>query len=81
MFVLQRESRLDAAIHMLGVWTDLAIVWINDSNLVVDLCLARSWRPYYAPKMPARYTLELPPEKLDAFQTGDEVSFDQVSLD
>jgi uncharacterized membrane protein (UPF0127 family) len=80
LFVQSRESRLDAAIHMLAVWTDLAVVWINDDHYVVDSCLARRWRPFYMPRRPARYILELAPEKLGVFQIGDGVSIEEVTL-
>ena len=80
LFVQGRESRLDAAIHMLGVWTDLTIVWIDDKNVVVDLCLAQRWRLYYVPRQPARYTLEMPPEKMGVFRIGDEVSIEDLPL-
>jgi uncharacterized membrane protein (UPF0127 family) len=66
---------------MLAVWTDLAIVWIDDDYVVVDLCLAKRWRPYYIPRQPARYTLEMPPEKMGAFRIGDEVSIQDLPLD
>ena len=33
--VQPKDSRLDASIHMLGVFTDLAVVWINNAGVVV----------------------------------------------
>lgn len=76
-----RESRLDAAIHMLGVWFDLGIVWINASGLVVDTCLARSWRPSYVPRYPAQFVLEIDPGRLEDFRIGDEISFEAAGMD
>ena len=81
LFVQPRENRLDAAIHMMAVWTDLAVFWINNRGVVVDSCLAKSWHPYYIPRKPARYTLEVAPERFDAFQIGDEVAIEKVALD
>ena len=72
---------MDAAIHMLGVCTDLGVVWINQSGDVVDLCIARAWRPFYLPPRPARYVLEIAPERLGAFQAGDKVKIEEVFLD
>ena len=43
-----RESVIDLAIHMFAVRMDLAIIWISTALDVVDLRLARSWRPVYA---------------------------------
>ena len=77
LLVQDRDSRLDAAIHMLGVWMDLAVVWINSHGKVVDLCLARRWRPAYIPKGPARYVLEMDPARLPEFKVGDEIRFEE----
>jgi uncharacterized membrane protein (UPF0127 family) len=81
LFVQPRENRVDAAIHMITVGTDLAVFWINNGGVVVDLCLARRWHPYYAPRRPARYTLEMAPDRIDAFQIGDEVAIEKVGMD
>jgi len=77
LLVQERDSRLDAAIHMLFVWMNLAVVWINSAGKVVDLRLARRWRPAYVPKSPARYVLEMDPARLPEFKVGDEVRFEE----
>jgi murein DD-endopeptidase MepM/ murein hydrolase activator NlpD/uncharacterized membrane protein (UPF0127 family) len=64
LLVQKRDSRVDASIHMLGVWTDLAVIWINSAEEVVDIKLARRWRLAYLPERPARYVLELAPAHL-----------------
>ena len=79
LLVQGRDSRVDAAIHMLGVFTDLAIVWINQAGEVVDTCLAKRWRPFYAPRRPARYVLEMNPGRYRDFHVGDRVSFEYES--
>jgi len=71
----RRNSRLDSSIHMLFVSFDLAVIWINADMHVVDKVLARSWRPAYFAKQPARYVLEVHPERWDEFQIGDTVLF------
>jgi len=78
LLVQKRQNRLDAAIHMLGVYTDLAVIWLNDEKEVVDSCLARSWRPFYVPKCPASYILELSPERLVDFCLGDKLHFEAL---
>lgn len=78
LLVQAKDSRIDAAIHMLGVWVDLAVVWINTSGFVVDSCLARRWRPFYLPRRPARYVLEMAPERINDFQIGDWVIIETV---
>lgn len=77
LLVQERDSRIDAAIHMLGVWMDLAVVWINSQGEVVDLCLARRWRLAYVPKSPARYVLEMAPAWLKEFEVGDRIQFEE----
>lgn len=77
LLVQDRDSRLDTAIHMLGVWMDLAVIWIDSAGKVVDVCLARRWRPAYIPKSPARYVLEMAPARLKDFKIGDEIRFEE----
>ena len=81
LLVQTRQNRLDAGIHMLGVLTDLAVFWINENGDVVDLCLARRWKPFYIPRQPARYVLEMAPERLPEFRIGDRISIEEISLD
>ena len=81
LLVQSKDSRLDAAIHMIAVWTDLSVVWINNAGDVVDLCIAQAWHPFYMPSRPARYVLEMAPGRLGAFQAGDKVKIDEVFLD
>ena len=75
LLVQSRDSRLDSSIHMLFVYMDLAIIWINSKNVVVDTLLARRWRPAYAPRQAARYTLEIIPDRLNEFHIGDTIEF------
>jgi uncharacterized membrane protein (UPF0127 family) len=70
-----RNSRLDSSIHMFFVSFDLGVIWINSQMQVVDKVLAKSWRPAYFSKHPARYVLEIHPDRLDEFQIGDTVQF------
>ncbi|MGB9724164.1 MAG: DUF192 domain-containing protein [Chloroflexia bacterium] len=74
LFILPQESRLDAAIHMFFVFFPIAVVWLDGRYRVVDQALARPWRPWYAPRRPARYFLEGPPSLLHRVRAGDELS-------
>ena len=71
----KRDSRLDSSIHMLFVSFDLTVVWINSDMNVVDKILAKSWRPAYFPKAPAKYVLEIHPDRWENFEIGDVVQF------
>jgi len=75
LLVGKHDSRLDSSIHMLFVSFNLAIVWINSEMKVVDKVLARSWWPAYFSKHPARYVLEVHPERWGDFEIGDRVQF------
>lgn len=75
VLVESRDSRIETAIHMLFVWTDLAVAWVNSQNEVVDTVLAKSWRPFYGPARPARYVIEYHPARHGDLRVGDRVAF------
>jgi uncharacterized membrane protein (UPF0127 family) len=81
LLVQKRENRTESAIHMLFMFIDLTVVWINAAYQVVDVKLARRWRLVYAPQAPAKYVLELPAHRFDEFQIGDQLQFDEANLD
>ena len=78
LLVGARDSRLDSSIHMLFVSFDLTVVWINSDMQVVDKVLAKSWRLAYFSKKPARYVLEIHPERWGDYEIGDTVQFKDV---
>ena len=71
----RRDSRVDSSIHMLFVSFDLTVIWINSAMQVVDKILAKSWRPAYFSKHPAKYVLEIHPARWGDFEIGDGVEF------
>ena len=73
MLVQKNENRVDSAIHMLFVWFDLTVVWINSSFTVVDKKLAKAWHLLYSPKQPAKYVLELSSDHINDFSIGDQI--------
>ena len=75
LLVGARDSRLDSSIHMLFVFFDLTVIWINSDMQVVDKVLAKMWRPAYFSKQPARYVLEIHPERWKDYEIGDTVQF------
>jgi uncharacterized membrane protein (UPF0127 family) len=75
ILVGKRDSRLDSSIHMFFVSFDLGVIWINAEMKVVDKIIAKSWRPAYFARQPAKYVLEIHPSHLDDYQTGDIVEF------
>ena len=75
LLVGKRDSRLDSSIHMLFVAFDLTVIWINADMQVVDKIIAKSWRPAYFSKQPAKYVLEIHPERWGDYEIGDTVQF------
>lgn len=75
VLVGKRDSRVDSSIHMFFVSFDLAVIWINSDLQVVDKVLAKSWKPAYFSKQPAKYVLEIHPDRWEEFQVGDRVQF------
>jgi uncharacterized membrane protein (UPF0127 family) len=71
----KRDSRLDSSIHMLFVSFDLSVIWINSAMQVVDKVLAKSWRPAYFSRVPAKYVLEIHSGRWMDFEIGDKVEF------
>jgi len=76
ILVEAHDSRSATSIHMFFVPFAIATVWINSSGRVVDKVKALPWRPFYAPRSPARYVLETGPEFLDKVSVGDEWVFE-----
>jgi len=75
LFVEGRESVAQTAIHMFFVFFPIAVVWLDSQKRVVDKVLARPFRPYYAPRRPARYYVEGSPLLLDRVSVGDQLAF------
>ncbi|NWG05490.1 MAG: DUF192 domain-containing protein [Chloroflexi bacterium] len=73
-----RDSRLESSIHMFFVAFDLTVLWVNTEMKVVDKVLAKSWHPMYVSKKPAKYVIEIHPERWGDFEIGDTVHFTDV---
>ena len=76
LMVEPRASQAGTSIHMLFVSFPLGVVWLDDAGRVVDKVEARPWRPYYAPRGPARYILETHPDFLPRVAVGDVLAFE-----
>ena len=75
ILVGKRDSSLDSSIHMLFVSFDLAVFWINSNMQVVDKVIAKSWRAAYFSKQPAKFVLEIHPDRWGDYEVGDTVQF------
>ncbi len=73
LFIEKEETKLNTSIHMLFMNFDITVVWIDRQYQVVDVILAKKWRPYYVPAHPAQYTLEIHADHLHDFHVGDKI--------
>jgi uncharacterized membrane protein (UPF0127 family) len=78
LLVEDQESKINSAIHMFFMRFDIAVIWINSKFQVVDVKLARKWRPFYVPASASRFTLETHPDRINDFRIGDILSFDDL---
>ena len=74
LLVQAREDRFDSAIHMFFMNFDLGVIWIDNQFTIVDLKVAKRWRPFYQPAKPARYVLETHPTHLEDFKIGQKIN-------
>lgn len=75
LLVEDRESKVNASIHMFLMRFDICVIWLNNNYEVVDVKIARRWRPAYLPANPARYVLETHVSQAIQYKIGDQVSF------
>jgi uncharacterized membrane protein (UPF0127 family) len=76
VFVHRKESISDTSIHMLFVFFDIGVIWLDGEKRVVDKRLARPFRPYYAPRQPAQFFIECHPHALEFVDVGDELAWE-----
>lgn len=79
LFVYHNESRSNTTIHMFFMLFSIGVIWMDAKGKVVDKCLAKPWRPAYAPKQPAQYFIEATPAILEKVDIGDILQFEEVS--
>ena len=76
LMVQPSADRLNAAIHMLFMHFDITVVWADPSLRVVDVRLAKRWRPAYMPCAAALYVLETHPDRLHDYEIGDQLAIE-----
>ena len=72
------EGRMSSSIHMLVMFFDLGIVWLNNEMEVVDLRQAIRWRSFLLPAKIAQYVIELDPARLGEFAIGDRIEIETI---
>ncbi len=75
-FEFNRESKFDSAVHMLFVFQPLDLIFINSAWKVVEIKQALPFFPYYAPREPAKYLIELPAGQGKNFEIGETIKYE-----
>ncbi|HDD31894.1 MAG TPA: DUF192 domain-containing protein [Thermococcus litoralis] len=76
VFVLPRETRINASIHMFFMLQSIDVIFLDSSREIVDLKRAHPWR-IYMPRESAKYIIEAPLGVIDYLnaEIGDEVDW------
>ena len=77
ILVENNESRINTSIHMMFMNYDITVLWLDKQMVIVDKVLARKWVPFYIPKKPAQYVVELHHSKFSEYSIGDKLIFFQ----
>jgi uncharacterized membrane protein (UPF0127 family) len=72
------ESKLNTSIHMFFMFYDIAVIWADKNWKVVEIKVARKWKPYYASSEPARFVLEARTGWFQSFHKGDQLRISNV---
>lgn len=75
VLVEKKPSIAGTAIHMFFVFTPLAVIWLDEDNIVRHTVMALPWRPFYGPKVPCKYVVELHPSLVLHFEPGHRIEF------
>ena len=75
LFVANGESKISTSVHMFFMNYNLTVLWLDKNKVIVDKVLAKKWFPFYIPKKPAKYVLELYPSRFSSYEIGDELFF------
>lgn len=70
---------VNTSIHMMFVYTPLAVFWLDKDFKVVDKVIARPWASYYGSKRPAMYVLELNENHFQLWDIEDTIHFHETT--
>jgi uncharacterized membrane protein (UPF0127 family) len=73
-----QESKFNAATHMMFMNFDITVLWLDKDGVLVDKALAKRWRPFYMPKLPAQYIVELHQDRFEDYAIGDRLTWEPI---
>jgi uncharacterized membrane protein (UPF0127 family) len=73
VLVENNETRINTAIHMMFMNYDITVLWLDKQMVIIDKVLAKKWFPFYFPKKPAQYIVELHQSKFSEYSIGDQL--------
>jgi hypothetical protein len=76
IFRYKKDSIINTSIHMLFMNFPIAVLWVNNENIIVDKIIAHPWHFMYAPSIPASLVVEIHVKHIDEFRIGDKIRFD-----
>jgi hypothetical protein len=78
VFLLDRETKIGAAIHSFFVIFSFDIIWLDAGKRIVDMRTVRPFRLIEVPKKAAKYFIELPEGsiKKSGVKLGQKIDFD-----
>jgi uncharacterized protein len=75
ILVENNETRINTAIHMMFMNYDITVLWLDKQMVIIDKVLAKKWVPFYFPKKPAQYVVELHQSKFSEYLIGEKLIF------
>lgn len=69
---------INTSIHMMFVFTDLAVFWLDENQKVIYKTIAKPWDFYHASSSPAQYVFETHEDHFDQWQIGDRIEFHEA---
>lgn len=75
LLVQNNETKINSSIHMLFMFYDITVLWLDKNMVIVDKVIAKKWAPFYMPKQPAQYVVELHHSKFPEYSVGDKLIF------
>lgn len=75
IFEFPFESRIKTSLHMLFVFFEINVVFLNSKKEVVDKTTLKPWTINYTPKKPAKFVIEAPIKTFEKIKNKDKINW------